>query len=400
MLQATTRLYRNAYAGLPAAIWWLSVVVFINRCGTMVLPFLTVYLLEKGYTLVDAGLMLTSFGLGSIVGAYAGGRLTDRIGFLNVQTGSLLVSGFLFIVLGYMQTLWQIGICMFVLSSIGEAFRPANSAAIAAYSTEENRTRSYSLNRLAINLGFGIGPAIGGILADRNFILLFWIDGITCMGAALALYLLFPGGSRAAAKKKADVPPNPVTAYSDRPFLWSMFFTFLAGLCFFQMFSIFPAYLREVLHYSKGKAGWLLGLNGLIIAAFEMILVFSLEKKRSGIVYIIAGSLLIGAGFLLLNIAPVLAVVLCMIVLVTAGEMLLYPFLNTYWVKRSRPYNIGQYAGVYTISFSLAIVLAPTFASQVATRYGFNRLWILDFCICALAALGFFVLSKRTPTNE
>ena len=90
-----------------------------------------------------------------------------------------------------MQTLLQITLCIFILSSLGEAFRPANSAAIAAYSNPSNRTRSYSLNRLAINLGWGIGPAVGGILANKSFMLLFWADGLTCILASLVLYLVF-----------------------------------------------------------------------------------------------------------------------------------------------------------------------------------------------------------------
>ena len=191
MLQASLQLYRNAYSGLSRPIWWLSLVTFINRCGTMVIPFLTVYLTDRGYSLAQAGYIMAAFGAGSILGGYIGGRMTDRFGFFYVQVISLLLNGIMFIVLGYMETLWQIGICIFVLSSLGESFRPANSAAIAAYSDDANRTRSYSLNRLAINLGFGIGPAVGGLLASKSYMLLFWADGITCMVASLVLYALF-----------------------------------------------------------------------------------------------------------------------------------------------------------------------------------------------------------------
>src|SRR2546423_9667394 len=153
MFQASLQLYRNAYHGLPRSIWWLSLVIFVNRCGTMVIPFLTVYLTHKGYTLEQAGYVMAAFGAGSILGSYIGGRLTDKFGFFYVQCFSLLLNGLLFIVLGQMHSLLQITICIFVLSSLGEAFRPANAAAIAAYSTDANRIRCYSLNRLAVNLG-------------------------------------------------------------------------------------------------------------------------------------------------------------------------------------------------------------------------------------------------------
>src|SRR5438045_8869013 len=89
-----------------------------------------------------------------------------------------------------MQTLLQFTICIFVLSSLGESFRPANSAAVAAYSNDSNRTRCYSLNRLAINLGWAIGPAVGGILASINYAYLFWVDGLTCIIASIVLYFV------------------------------------------------------------------------------------------------------------------------------------------------------------------------------------------------------------------
>jgi MFS family permease len=185
MIRASIQLYRNAYSGLSGQMWWLALITFVNRSGTMVIPFLTVYLTHKGYSLQQAGYAMAAFGAGSILGGFIGGKMTDRFGFYYVQVVSLFLNGALFLALGQMQTLTQIIICIFILSSLGEAFRPANSAAIASYSNDSNRTRCYSLNRLAVNLGWAIGPAVGGILASFSYTLLFWADGITCMVAAL-----------------------------------------------------------------------------------------------------------------------------------------------------------------------------------------------------------------------
>src|SRR6185312_16333118 len=93
--------------------------------------------------------------------------------------------------------------CAFLLSMVNEAFRPANSTAIATYSKEENRTRSYSLNRLAINLGWAVGNAIGGLLASINYHLLFWVDGGTnIIGALLLWYFLRPSKNYQARQQK------------------------------------------------------------------------------------------------------------------------------------------------------------------------------------------------------
>lgn len=396
MLQATIQLYRNAYSGLSNSVWWLALVIFINRSGTMVIPFLTVYLTEKGYTLAQAGYVMGAFGIGAIVGGFLGGKLTDRFGHFYVQVFSLLINGIMFIVLGQMETLWEFTVCIFILSSLGEAFRPANSAAIASYSTDANRTRSYSLNRLAINLGWGIGPAIGGIIAEKSFVLLFWADGITCILASLLLYKLFRGDKNKNIKKKLvthDLKTG--SAWNDRIFLAGMFCIFLVGLCFFQIFSIIPVFYKEQMFFDKITIGLLLALNGLIIAIFEMILVYKLENKKNPVFYMLWGTFFIGASFLFLVVSPVFIVALFGILLVTIGEMLLFPFVNNFWVNRSNENNRGQYAGVYTMSFSLAMVLAPTFSSQVAYLWSFDVLWIIDFLLCGLAAAGYFLLRKQ-----
>ena len=174
-----------------------------------------------------------------------------------------------------------------------------------------------------------------------------------------------------------------------------MFFIFLVGVCFFQMFSILPVYYKDEIHLGEATIGWLLALNGLIIAVVEMVLVYKLEAKREGAVYMTAGAFLIAVSFLMLDISPVLVVALASMIVVTFGEMLLFPFMNNFWVKRSNETNRGQYAAVYTIAFSAAIVTAPTFASQIASRLGFPMLWVINFFVCSFAALGFLWLKKR-----
>lgn len=396
MLQASLNLYRNAYSGLSKQMWWLALVMFINRSGTMVIPFLTVYLTTKGYSIAQAGYVMAAFGCGSILGSYIGGILTDKFGHYYVQVFSLLLNGIMFIVLAQMQTLLQFMICIFVLSTLGESFRPANSAAIAAYSNETNRTRCYSLNRLAINVGWAIGPAIGGLLASFNYQLLFWVDGITCIVASLFMYFLFSEVRvNTSHKKTLNDKIKVASAYKDGIFLFGMFCIFLVGLCFFQMFNILTVYYKQNLHLKENIIGAVLAMNGLIIAFVEMVLVYKLENKRNGVIYMTLGSFFVGLSFLMLNISPAFTFVLLQMIIVTLGEMLLFPFMNNFWVTRSNENNRGQYAAVYTMSFSAAIVLAPTFASQVATLFGFSTLWVINFILCSFAALGYLLLKKR-----
>jgi predicted MFS family arabinose efflux permease len=203
MLSPVLHLYRSAFSGLSRQTWWLSITLLVNRSGTMVVPFLTLYLTEfHHFSIAQAGLVMGLFGAGAIAAGFIGGRLTDKYGFYPIQLITLTGGGIFFIVLGLMKSYSLICIFTFVLSSVNEAFRPANATAVAHYSSPENRTRSYSLNRLAINLGWAVGGALGGFLASINYHLLFYVDGITNLCAAALLWrLMWRPASRNVAHK-------------------------------------------------------------------------------------------------------------------------------------------------------------------------------------------------------
>ncbi|NNC71089.1 MAG: MFS transporter, partial [Flavobacteriaceae bacterium] len=174
--------YFNTFKGLSREVWWLSLITLINRAGTMVIPFLSLYLTKDlGLSLSKVGWIMSAFGLGSVLGSWLGGKLTDKIGYYKVMVFSLLSSGLMFIALQYFKSFESFLFGIFLLMLVADMFRPAMFVAMSAYSKPENKTRTVTLIRLAINLGFSAGPAIGGlIITSIGYNGLFWIDGITC----------------------------------------------------------------------------------------------------------------------------------------------------------------------------------------------------------------------------
>jgi predicted MFS family arabinose efflux permease len=399
-------LYKSAYSGLSPATWWLSLVMLVNRSGTMVVPFMTLYLTEaRHYTIAKAGMVMATFGLGAICGGFLGGKLTDKFGFYNVQLSALLCGGILFILLGQMTSLGAIMACTFLLALLNESFRPANATAIAQYSKEENRTRSYSLNRLSINLGWAVGGALGGLIASRNYHMLFWIDGLTNIFAALLLRsVLSPAKNPQTPSAKDTTVTRTSTPYSDTPYLFFTVLTILFGSSFYQIFSTLPVYYKQQLHLSPSFIGGVMAFNGLLITLFEMAVVFTLEQKNKHLYFVTIGTLIVGASFVVFNVLPGEgSLALLSTVLVTAGEILSFPFMNSYWVSRTDMGNRGQYAGLYTAAWSIAQVLGPLAGTQIVQQFGFNVLWWGVGGLSVATAFGFrwleaiSVKHKKTP---
>ena len=398
MLQQTITLYKKAYSGLARDTWYLSAVMLVNRSGTMVVPFLTIYLTQSlHFSIAQAGLVMSCFGAGSIVGALIGGRLTDKIGFHVVQLSALTGGGIFFILLGQVHHFYAICTCTFLLSLVNESFRPANSAAIAFYSKPENRTRSYSVHRLAINLGWAVGGALGGILASVDYRLLFWVDGLTNIIAAVLLWRMLHPKSAGQHTVGQHVKVGKHSAFRDRPYLAFIILTALFATCFFQNFSMVPVFLKEQLKLSELYIGLVLGLNGLIIAVFEMIMVYRIDGRLSPLSFIALGVLCTGSAFVALNILPLPALLLAItsVAMITIGEMLSMPFMNAFWVSRSTASNRGQYASLYTIAFSIAQVIGPAIGAQVVHLRGFTFLWYAIGVVALVNAIGFRWLQQR-----
>ena len=398
MLSTTINLYKNAYSGLTRRTWLLSIVMLINRSGTMVLPFMTLYCNDRGYTQTQGGLAVAIYGVGSLFGAFIGGRLSDKLGFYYVQFAALFFGGIMFIILGQMNSYLTICICIFFTSMVNESFRPANSSAIAYYSTPQNRTQSFSLNRLAINLGWGVGSALAGMLASISYKLLFWVDGFTNIAAAIVLLLILPKVTLTEQHKNDQVKSKTSKSpYQDKTFLMFVGFMLLFALCFFQLFTTVPLYFKEGLKLDEFWIGVVMSMNGIVIALFEMVVVFRLEGSRPYLKLMQYGTLLLALSYFMLNIPLANGFMLATIVIlmVTIAEIVGMPFMNSYYIARTTPENRGQYAALYTMAWSSAQVIGSLSGTQIAHSFGFYYLWWILGGLCVLTAFGFNYLQTK-----
>ena len=395
-------LYRSAVRGLPPAVWWFSGAAFINRAGTMVLPFLSLYLRDEiGLSMDDVGWILSAFGLGAMFGVYASGPLVDRYGGRRIQIASLFLGGTAFCAIVLFRSFWGIVGATFVAAAVSEAFRPAVMATIAAASDEQNRARSFGLLRLAVNAGMAVGPAVGGLLAEINFWWVFIGDGVTCWLAGLALVLVPIGsanearGAQGAPNKRGargeyDAGRRPVAAWRDGPFFVFCILVALLLTAFFQLFFTLPLYLKDVYGWSEKSVGLLIGLNAGLIVLFELPLVTALQEEPP--VKILGfGSALVGAGFAVLLFGPYAVLPVVMMVIASFGEMLLFPSANVVVANRAPRHVVGRYMALYGAASSLSFVIAPWLGLQTYGRFGGDGLWggtIGVFFVVAVLAWG------------
>lgn len=393
--------YFNTFKGLSEEIWWLALITLINRAGTMVIPFLSLYMKENlHFTVSNVGWVMSAFGLGSVIGSWLGGKLTDKIGYYKVMVGSLLTTGILFIFLQFMHTFTAICIGIFIVMLVADAFRPAMFVALNAYSKPENKIRSLTLIRLAINLGFSTGPAIGGlIITSLGYTGLFWVDGLTCIIATLVMIqVLHPKKAKVLDAFKNE---NPISAYKDTAFLVFLVAMALFGIVFLQYFSTITIYYKDVHALSELQIGFILGLNGFLIFIFEMPLIKWLENTRNtklGLMFL--GVLLTGFSLLVLNFTSWSGILVLGMILMTIGEMIAFPFSNAFAVERAKKGNQGEYMALYSISFSIAHIFGHNAGLQMASKFGFNITWYIVSIIALLSAAILFILNKNLKTKN
>ena len=398
--------YISSFKGLSKEIWFLAFVTFINRAGTMVLPFLSRYLNEElEFTLEDVGIILSFFGLGSLVGHYLGGKLTDKLGFYNVMARSLFTTGLLFIALQYVTSFWGFSIAVFFIMSIADMFRPALFVSLKAYSKPENQTRSLALIRLAINLGFVFGPMVGGFLIVKNgYNSLFWIDGITCILATILFITLVKKKDLHSQeeKKEALLKDTKFNILKDKPFIIFLGISFLMGMIFMQLFFTMPTYHFKQFGLPEDYTGFLLLLNGVLIVIIEMPLVAWIERKK--IPYpklFFYSSFLMGISFIFLLFDNFWQILILHMFLITLGEMISFPFTNTFAMNRAKKGYEGKYMAWYSISFSFAHILCPILSFTIIEQFGYKTNWSLT-AVYGLAAMFLSIwlyrILKKTPT--
>jgi predicted MFS family arabinose efflux permease len=401
MLLVAANRYVNNFKGFSREIWILTIVTFINRAGTMVLPFLSKYLKEDlHFSYGEVGWIMMAFGAGSMLGSWLGGKLADKIGFYKVMVYSLLLSGIMFFGLQFIKSFWGLCIGMFTIMSVADMFRPAMFVSLGAYVKPENRTRALTLVRLAVNLGFAAGPAMGGlIIMGIGYKGLFWTDGATCIVSILIFRMLVAERKNVLHARDGAEQKEIKSVFRDRPFWIFLFTSFVTAVIFFQLFTSLPLYHHDRYNLTELQTGLFMTVNGLMVFLFEMPIVGYCERKGFNKVNIImAGSLCMALSFYVLLFDDWIGVLAVSLVLITFGEMFAFPFSNSFAMGRAPKGHEGRYMALYTMTFSLAHIVGSKLGMETIGHFGYIVNWALMGTL-GLSAVGAALYLKRRVTT-
>lgn len=377
---------------IPRPVWILFFGTFLNKFGTFVIPFLTLYMTGRGFTLQEAGATVGAYGAGHFFASLIGGQLADRFGRRPIIMLSMFSTAAIMLLMPRAEAFWAVMILAALAGLTGELYRPASAALLADLIPAGQRLRAYAAYRIAFNAGWACGPAVGGILVKSSFDWLFLGDAITSALYGLLAFFALPDGKKTA-QKEASWGEAFAVIRRDAQFIRLLIASTMVGVVFFQMCSTLGIYMKS-LGYSTTTYGLLISLNGVLVVIFELPL--TIWSARMNVIKSMAiGYAVIGVGFGLQTILVTLPGLVVCLAIWTAGEMFAFPQAVTY-VADIAPSNMrGRYMGMFGFTWAGAMTIGPWLGMTVI-QVSPALLWI-GCAALSFASAAVLIGRKREP---
>ncbi|WP_214416342.1 MDR family MFS transporter [Sphaerisporangium fuscum] len=386
MTSATTTkpsLLQSRVGGLPRAFWVLFGGTFVNRLGTMVEPFIGVYLTQARHMpLATAGVVMAVFGVGSLLSQLVAGWLADHIGRRATLTGGMVATAAAMIVLGYSTSLPAIVAVMAVLGLVVDAYRPASQAMVTDLISPDDRPRAFGLLFWAINMGFAVAMVAGGWLAQSGFTWLFWIDALTSLAFGLLVWRAVP---ETRPEKNGHEGGGFAEVLKDRLMVAYVLFSLLYTFVYLQAFTTMPLAVtgQGLPTTSYGVA---MAVNGLLIVLVQPLISPWLSKRDPSLMLAI-GMAVVGVGFALTALVSTTAGYAATVAVWSIGEVLTAGMAGAVVAALAPAHLRGRYSGLYGFAWSVGGLLAPLIGTRLLAS-GQVVLWLTVGAMGLLGALG------------
>ncbi|MBD2897996.1 Multidrug resistance protein MdtH [Actinomadura sp. RB99] len=382
---------RPRVGGLPRTFWVLWAGSLLNRLGTMVEPFLGLYLTTaRGLSLGQAGAVMAVLGAGSFAGQLAGGALADRLGRRATLTSATVGTGAAMLALGYAHGIAAIIVAALVLGLLLDMYRPAAQAMVADIISPAERPRAFGLLFWAVNLGWAFSMVLGGTLAREGFQLLFWIDAATCTAFGLLVWRAVPE-TRVRGAGRDDGPGGFVRVLRDRVMVGYATVLLCYTFVLMQGMTTMPLAMKEA-GLGPQDYGIAIAANGVLIIIVQPLVNAWLSRRDHSLV-MVAGFTLVGAGYGLTALASSVPGFTATILVWTLGEITAASVLQAVVADLAPPHLRGRYSGLYGMAWSGGFLLAPLGGTQLLGAGGPALLWLSCTGLALAAAAGQLALA-------
>lgn len=388
----------------------------VNRLGTFIVPYLTLVLLRDFHMReTEAARLLFAYGLGSLVSILAGGVVTDRFGRRRTLLVSLFGSGVLAVAMGLASSTGAFVPLLVAFGFVADLYRPAAAAMVGDLLPSSDRASGFAGMRVATNIGWASGTALGGVLADLSWRFLFLGDGLTTLAFGALVYFTIPetrpdhavapvappppGANPGAAEARPVFGRGPTNPLRDGVFLATTLAGLLLTLVFCSHLTVLPLTVTRSAGYPAVVFGLLASVNGILIAFFEISVTARLRGFRR-LRLAALGSFLVAAGFGMIGLVMHWAWFLLAVVVFTAGEILSSPQQMAFVADWAPPEARGRYLSLYQAMWSLAFAVNPAIALPLHAALGERAFWGLMPLVAVPAVLVLLRLDRTADRPE
>ncbi len=384
-------------------LWILSSGWFISAMGFATsIPFIAIYFNEHfGMSMTEIGLF---FGLMAVIRSLfqaIGGEVSDRIERrkLLICAQMLRSVAFLLMALGISFDwgfLW-VGGTLLVNSVFGAIFQPAANAMVSDIVPVERRLEGYAITRSAGNLGWAVGPAIGGFLAKSSYALLFYISSGLTLASGLIIFLFLV--SPAVAKTQDRFRMRDILVVKDDiNFAWHAGLIFLLYLVVAQLIAPFSLYSVQMVGISESDLGLLYTLNGLLVVTLQLPMTRLLSRYRLT-TQLAMGSLIYAIGYSMVGYLVGFGLFVFAICIITMGEIFMSPPSLALTSRLAPEGRMGRYMGVFGFFVASGWSFGPLYGGFILDRLSGNHglAWAMISLLALLSAIGYFYFGKRLP---
>jgi len=387
-------------------LWFLALGWLSSAIGfSLVFPFLAIYFhSELGISMTKIGLFITIAASTRAVFQAFGGELSDRIGRYHQIVWAQLIRTIIFFALAYSVyndwSFYGIGVLIILNSIFGALFQPAANAAVVDIVEKEQRNEAYSIIRISANLGWAIGPAVGGFLAARSYDILFVFAGCTTLLSSSIIAVFLRGIKRQSRSGEPSKSQLKLSFNFREPIFKHAVLILILYLVISQLITPLSLYVVDFKGISKSQLGFLFTINGLMVVLLQFPITRMLRSLRLTI-QLVLGSIIYAVGYLFLGMVSTFSLFIVAMIIITTAENFVSPPALSITANLAPSGKTGRYMGIYGFAMAAGSSLGPVVGGTLLdiAKPDFIYSWGAISLLAIIAAVGFGWFTRQIPSE-